>query len=77
MHFEATSQILKKSANTAGTYTESLAVSGPGGSETETKVDYITVFLPAPTGVQATDGTLTDMVRIVWNVVVDATRNEI
>ena len=29
--------------NTAGTYTVSLTVTGPGGSDTETKIDYITV----------------------------------
>ena len=32
----------------AGTYTVALTVTGPGGSDTETKVDYITVTTPAP-----------------------------
>ncbi|MFC2168338.1 PKD domain-containing protein [Acidobacteriota bacterium] len=32
----------------AGTYTVSLTVTGPGGNDTETKVDYITVTEPAP-----------------------------
>ena len=32
----------------AGTYTVTLTVTGPGGSDTETKVDYITVNTPAP-----------------------------
>ncbi len=32
--------------NSAGTYTVSLTVTGPGGSDTETKVDYITVSEP-------------------------------
>ena len=32
----------------AGTYTVSLIVSGPGGSDTETKADYIDVTAPAP-----------------------------
>jgi len=31
-----------------GTYTVSLIVTGPGGSDTETKTDYITVTYPAP-----------------------------
>jgi len=35
---------------TAGTYTVSLQISGPGGDDTETKTDYITV------GAQATAG---------------------
>ncbi|MAB78478.1 MAG: hypothetical protein CMJ89_03900 [Planctomycetes bacterium] len=33
----------------AGTYTVSLAVSGPGGTDLETKVDYVTITEPAPT----------------------------
>jgi PKD repeat protein len=33
--------------NEAGTYTVTLTVEGPGGSSTETKVDYITVVEPA------------------------------
>lgn len=32
---------------TPGTYTISLTVTGPGGTDTETKTDYITVFTPA------------------------------
>ena len=32
----------------AGTYTVSLTVSGPEGSDTETKLDYVTVSEPAP-----------------------------
>jgi PKD repeat protein len=31
---------------TAGVYTVTLAVSGPGGTDTETKIDYITVYEP-------------------------------
>ncbi len=34
--------------NAAGTYTVSLTATGPGGSRTETKVDYITVTTPPP-----------------------------
>jgi len=33
----------------AGTYTVSLTVTGPGGSDTKTAVDYVTVGEPAPT----------------------------
>ena len=33
---------------TGGTYTVSLTVTGPGGSDTETKFDYITVTEPVP-----------------------------
>jgi PKD repeat protein len=32
----------------AGTYTVSLIVTGPGGSDTETKLDYVTATYPAP-----------------------------
>ena len=32
----------------AGSYTVSLTVTGPGGSDTETKLDYITVTAPTP-----------------------------
>ncbi len=32
--------------NTAGTYTVSLTVTGPGGSDTETRIDYISVWEP-------------------------------
>jgi PKD repeat protein len=34
--------------SSGGTYTVSLTVTGPGGSDTETKVDYINVTEPAP-----------------------------
>ena len=34
--------------NTAATYTVSLTVTGPGGSDTETKLDYIQVTEPPP-----------------------------
>lgn len=35
----------------AGTYTVTLAVTGPGGSDTEVKADYVTVAAAAPTAV--------------------------
>ncbi|MHA2282672.1 MAG: DNRLRE domain-containing protein [Promethearchaeota archaeon] len=41
---------------TAGTYTVSLTVTGPDGSDSETKVDYITVTDGAPVTVSFQDG---------------------
>ena len=43
----------------AGTYTVSLTVTGPGGSDTETKTDYIEVTEPAQPPVAAFSGTPT------------------
>ncbi|WP_456442762.1 PKD domain-containing protein [Caldithrix abyssi] len=42
----STAQNPQHTYNNPGTYTVSLTVSGPGGSDTETKVDYITVYEP-------------------------------
>jgi PKD repeat protein len=41
----------------AGTYTVALTVTGPGGSDAETKVDYITVNEPAPVAEFSADPT--------------------
>ncbi|MCP3919244.1 MAG: PKD domain-containing protein, partial [bacterium] len=45
----STSQNPSHTYTTAGTYTVALTVTGPGGSDTETKTGYITVNEPAPT----------------------------
>ena len=46
--------------DTAGTYTVSLTVVGPGGSDGETKTDYITVTEPAPVADFTSDVTTGD-----------------
>ncbi|MCK5527077.1 MAG: PKD domain-containing protein [Candidatus Latescibacteria bacterium] len=51
----------------AGVYTVCLTVDGPGGEDTETEVDHITVHDPpaAPTGLEAV--ARPDSVRLNWN----------
>jgi PKD repeat protein len=45
----STAQNPNHTYNTAGTYTVALTVSGPGGSDTLTRTDYIDVNVPPPT----------------------------
>lgn len=49
----------------AGTYTVSLTVSGPGGADTETKTDYINVTIPVGAGDLDTNGTV-DLRDFAW-----------
>lgn len=57
--------------NTAGTYTVSLTVTGPGGSDTETKPDYIQVTEPPP--VYVISGQITESGAGLDGVTVDLT----
>ena len=51
----------------AGTYTVSLTASGPGGSNTQTRVDYVTATPPAPTaGFSATPTTGTAPLTVAF-----------
>jgi len=63
--------------NTAGTYTVSLTASNSGGSDTETKTDYITVLaLPGCAGNDAPADDATDVAvttNLEWNAGTDAT----
>ena len=58
--------------NNAGTYTVSLTVSGPGGSDSMTRTNYITVSNPSPT-VPPTpanfreSGTTTNSITLAWD----------
>ncbi|GEM_PF-789751 len=65
---------------TAGTYTVALTVTGPGGSDTKTKTDYITVYAPitadfsgtptsgdAPLTVNFTDASSGDVTTWSWD----------
>ncbi len=57
----STEQNPEHTYETVDTFTVSLTVTGPGGSDTETKVDYIAVYEPAPVchfGADTTFGTL-------------------
>src|SRR5439155_20500715 len=49
----STTQNPQHTYSTTGTYTVSLTVSGPGGSNTATKVNYITTVQTNPTGLVA------------------------
>ncbi len=58
--YTSTEQSPAHSYDTPGTYTVSLTVTGPDGSDTETKTDYIHVLFPPPVAefsVSATSGT--------------------
>jgi len=75
---------------TGGTYAVSLTVSGPGGSDTETKTNYITVYTPAtanftatpttgiaPLSVNFTNTSSGDYTSLSWNFGDGNTSNEV
>lgn len=57
---------------TGGAYTVSLTVTGPGGSDTETKIDYINVTEPAPVASFSGTPTLGETPLVVYFTAVDS-----
>ncbi len=57
-----------------GAYTVGLTVSGPEGTASESKTNYIKVGPLPPTGVAASDGTYPDKIQVTWNSAAGATQ---
>ena len=58
--------------DTGGTYTVSLTATGPGGSDTETKVNYINVTEPAPVASFSGTPTLGEAPLVVYFTAIDS-----